>query len=150
MRVDLNISHDEEYEPSYTLGFHKTHREYFSVVHMGEGDGWNPDRPCMGSMIIFQGKIYLVDAGPNITYSLTALRIGVNEIEGIFQTHGHDDHFAGLTSLIRSDHRIKYYATPFVRDSVVKKYIALTGGAGIGLREVLRRAGPRLRRLEPH
>ncbi len=128
VRVDLNLSTGEEYEPSYSLGFHKTNREYFSVVHIGEGDGWNPDRPCMGSMIVFQGRIYLVDAGPNIMHSLTAMGIGINEIEGIFHTHGHDDHFAGLTSLIRSDHRIKYYATPLVRDSVVKKYAALTGG----------------------
>jgi hemerythrin len=128
VRVDLNLSADEEYRPSYTLGHHRVRREYFSVVHMGEGDGWNPNRPCMGSMIVFQGKIYLVDAGPNIMDSITALGIGINEIEGVLQTHAHDDHFAGLTSLIRSDHRIKYYATPLVRSSVVKKYVALTGG----------------------
>jgi hemerythrin len=128
VRVDLNLADDEEYGPSYTLGFHRIHREYFSIVHIGEGDGWNPDQPCMGSMIVFQGRIFLVDAGPNITHALTALGIGINEIEGVFQTHGHDDHFAGLTSLIRSDHRIQYYATALVRSSVVKKYMALTGG----------------------
>ncbi len=128
VRVSLNLGDNEEYEPSYTLGYHRMGREYFSVVHIGEGDGWNPDRPCMGSMIVFQGRIYLVDAGPNITHSLTALGIGINEIEGIFQTHSHDDHFAGLTSLIRSDHRIKYYAAPTVSASVVKKYMALTAG----------------------
>src|SRR5208283_5050905 len=49
------------------------------------------------------------------------------EVAGIFHTHGHDDHFAGLTSLVRADHRIAYFATPPVRASVVKKYAALTG-----------------------
>jgi hemerythrin len=128
VHVDLNLAEDQEYQPSYTLGFHRVHREYFSVVHIGEGDGWNPDLPCMGSMIVFQGRIYLVDAGPNITYSLTALGIGINEVKGVFVTHAHDDHFAGLTSLTRSDHRIAFYAAPLVRASVVKKYVALTGG----------------------
>ena len=84
---------------------------------------------CMGlsmaSIVIFQGKIYLVDAAPNILHFLEALGISVNEVEGLFHTHTHDDHFAGITTLIRADHRIKYYATPLVRKSVVKKLSAL-------------------------
>ena len=79
----------------------------------------------MASIVTFQGRIYLIDAGPNISHSLNALGINVNEIEGIFHTHAHDDHFAGLTSLIRSDHRIKYYSTRLVRESVTKKLAAL-------------------------
>lgn len=123
--VDLNLSGKEVYEAAYNLGFHKIKREYFSVVHSGEGDGWDVNRPCMSSIITFQGRIYLIDAGPNITYSLTALGISVNEIEGIFHTHAHDDHFNGLTVLMRSDHRIKHYSTPLVRSSIVKKLAAL-------------------------
>jgi hemerythrin len=78
-------------------------------------------------MVCFQGRLYLIDAGPNIQHTLTALGVSINEIAGIFHTHAHDDHFAGLTSLVRSDHRIPYFATPPVRTSVVKKYAALTG-----------------------
>ncbi|MEW6201473.1 MAG: cyclic nucleotide-binding domain-containing protein, partial [bacterium] len=125
--VDLNLSAGEEYEAAYQLGFHEIKREYFSVIHSGEGDGWDINRPCMGSILTFQGKIYLIDAGPNILHSLRALGIGVNEIEGIFHTHAHDDHFNGMTVLMRSDHKIKYYATPLVRGSVVKKLSALIG-----------------------
>jgi hemerythrin len=125
--VDLNLGDTEEYAPTYQLGFQSLRREYFSVVHIGEGDGWDVTRPCMGSMVCFQGRLYLIDAGPGIQHSLTALGISINEVAGIFHTHGHDDHFAGLTSLVRSDHRIAYYATPSVRASVVKKYAALTG-----------------------
>jgi hemerythrin len=51
----------------------------------------------------------------------------VNEIEGIFQTHCHDDHFAGLTSIVRSDRRLQYFAAPCVRASVEKKIGALMG-----------------------
>jgi len=123
--VDLNLPPGEEYHPPYTLGFHETRKEYFSVIHIGEGDGWDVNRPCMSSILMFQGKIYLLDAGPHIQHALTALGISINEIEGIIHTHCHDDHFAGLTSLVRSDHMIKYYATELVRASVVKKFTAL-------------------------
>ncbi len=59
--VDLNLGDTEEYLPTYQLGSHTLRREYFSVVHIGEGDGWDVTRPCMGSMICFQGRIYLID-----------------------------------------------------------------------------------------
>ncbi len=123
--VDLTLSLDKEYEPAYELGFYQIKPEYFSVIHSGDGDGWDINRPCMSSVLVFQEKIYLIDAGPNILTSLTALGIGVNEIEGIFQTHGHDDHFAGLPTLLRADHRIKFYSTSLVRASVTKKLSAL-------------------------
>jgi len=123
--VDLNLAPGENYGLPYPLNFQQIQREYFAVIHSGEGDGWNVNHPCMSSIIMFQGKIYLIDAGPDVLYSLMALGIGVNEIEGIFHTHAHDDHFAGFTTLMRSDHRIKYYATPLVRASVSKKMAAL-------------------------
>lgn len=123
--IDLNLHKMERYEPPYTLDFHKIKREYFSVIHLGEGNGWDRNRPCMGSLLNFHGKFYLIDAGPNLQLSLTSLGLSVNDIEGIFQTHGHDDHFCGLTSLVHTDHRIKYYATPLVRSSVIKKLSAL-------------------------
>ena len=125
VQVDLNLSEGEAYETPYELGAHQVSRDYFAITHSGEGDGWDTNRPCMASIVTFQGRIYLIDAGPNISHSLNALGINVNEIEGIFHTHAHDDHFAGLTSLIRSDHRIKYYSTRLVRESVTKKLAAL-------------------------
>ncbi len=121
VEVDLNLPGEEEYQPVYELGWYQIDREYFSVIHTGEGDGWDINRPCMSSILVFQGKIYLIDAGPNISASLSSLGISVNEVEGIFHTHLHDDHFAGLTTLLRADHKIKYYSTPLVRASVSKK-----------------------------
>ncbi len=123
--VDLNLKGSEEYECPYQLGIHKYRKDYFSVIHTGEGDGWDVNRPCMGSILISQGKIYLIDAGPNIMSSLISLGISIDEIEGIFHTHAHDDHFSGLTTLIRSGHRLKYYSTKLVRTSVVKKLASL-------------------------
>lgn len=123
--IDLNLESQETYPSPFSLGFHRVRREYFSAVHSGEGDGWDENRPCMASILSFQGKIYLIDAGPNILFILEALGIAVNEIEGIFQSHCHDDHFAGLPALMRADHRIRYFAHPLVRLSVTKKLCAL-------------------------
>ena len=123
--VDLNLSPGQVYQPPYSLGCHRVEREYFSVVHCGDGNGWDPDRPAMGSVLMFQGRVYLIDAGPNVQYTLNALGIGVNEVEGLFHTHCHDDHFAGLTTLLRADRRIRYFTTPLVRASVMKKLAAL-------------------------
>jgi len=125
--VDLNLAPGQTYEPPFRLGRSRIRREYFSVVHIGEGDGWDTTRPCMGSLLQFQGKNYLIDAGPNILDSLEAIGLGLTEIEGVFQTHGHDDHFAGLPSLAMSDHRLKFYSTKLVRSSVMKKMAALMG-----------------------
>ena len=123
--VDLNIGQNQSIRSPYPLGFQDIKREYFAVIHSGQGDGWDINRPAMSSILMFQGKVYLIDAGPNLAYCLTALGVGINEIEGVFQTHSHDDHFAGLTTLLRTDHRIKYYATPLVRATVFKKLAAL-------------------------
>lgn len=125
--VDLNLAPGQTYEPPFRLGRSRIRREYFSVVHIGEGDGWDTTRPCMGSLLQFQGKNYLIDAGPNILESLEAIGLGLTEIEGVFQTHGHDDHFAGLPSLAMSDHRLKFYSTRLVRASVMKKMASLMG-----------------------
>ncbi|GAB0055780.1 Bacteriohemerythrin [Candidatus Magnetaquicoccaceae bacterium FCR-1] len=123
--VDLNLAPGERYESAYPLGFQALPREYFAVVHSGEGDGWDVNRPSMSSILMFHGKIYLIDAGPNLFANLLALGIGIDEIEGIFHTHAHDDHFCGITTLMRSGRKIHYYATPLVRASVEKKLAAL-------------------------
>ncbi|MFW6228438.1 MAG: hypothetical protein ACOC2V_03180, partial [Alkalispirochaeta sp.] len=54
--ISLNLNWNETYQPPYVLGQHKIKREYFSVVHTGEGDGWDINRPCMASILVFQGR----------------------------------------------------------------------------------------------
>jgi len=124
-QVDLNLAPGESYDAPYTTGNHQVQREDFAVIHCGEGDGWDLRRQSMGSIVVFQGRFYLVDAGPSVLHTLNSLGIDVSEIEGIFHTHSHDDHFAGLPVLIASGHRLKYFATPLVRHSVTKKLAAL-------------------------
>ncbi len=125
--VDLNLKPGEIYECAYPLGYRRFEPEYFAVIHSGEGDGWDIERPCMSSIITYQGRLYLIDAGPHITSTMTALGIGIDQVDGIFHTHAHDDHFAGLTTLMRAGRRIRYFATPLIRASVTKKLSALLG-----------------------
>jgi hemerythrin len=125
--VDLNLHPGDAYECPYSLGFRRFEPEYFSVIHSGDGDGWNINNPYMSSIITYQGNIYLIDAGPYISKILAALGIGIDQVDGIFHTHAHDDHFAGLTALMRTSRRIRYFATPLVRASVEKKLSALLG-----------------------
>ncbi|MEO5353281.1 MAG: cyclic nucleotide-binding domain-containing protein [Magnetococcus sp. XQGC-1] len=123
--VDLNLPPNVPYQSPYALGYHRIKQPYCAVLHRGEGDGWDPHRPSMASIIMLQGRIYLIDAAPGLFYTLSALGIDISEVEGIFHTHAHDDHFAGLPALIHSGRRLKYYATPLVRAAVAKKLAAL-------------------------
>ncbi|MBF0218657.1 MAG: cyclic nucleotide-binding protein [Gammaproteobacteria bacterium] len=131
--VDLNLPPDVTYQSPYTLDYHEIPREYFSILHSGEGDGWDFKHPSMSSVIMYQGEVYLVDAPPNITDTLEMLGIDMSEVVGLFHTHVHDDHFAGLTTLMLCDHKIKYFATPMVRFSAEKKLAALLGESGLHL-----------------
>jgi len=123
--VDLNLKPGFTYECAYPLGYRKFESEYFAVIHSGEGDGWDVNRPTMSSIITYQGNLYLIDAGPHLVNTMSALGIGIDQVDGIFHTHAHDDHFAGLTALMRAGRRIKYFSTPLVRASVTKKFAAL-------------------------
>ncbi len=125
--VDLNIGKGGGKIAPYQLERVRAEPSEFSIIHIGEGDGWDPDHPCMGSIISWKGEYYLIDAGPNIGESLSALGIVPSEIRGIFQTHCHDDHFVGLTELLRIDRRIEFYSTPLVRKSILRKLCGLTG-----------------------
>lgn len=125
VQVDLNLEPNESYQSPLSFVSHYINREYFAVLHTGEGDGWDTERPAMASILMYQGKIFLIDAGAATLDSLKSLGIGINEIEGIFHTHSHDDHFAGLPHLMRTDKKIKYFSTSIVRQSVIKKLTAL-------------------------
>lgn len=125
--VDLNLNAGETFECPYPLGYRRFESEYFSVIHSGEGDGWDANRPCMASILTFQGRLYLIDAGPQIAQSLAALGIAIDQVDGLFHTHAHDDHFAGIAALMKAGRRLQYFATPLVRASVTKKLSSLLG-----------------------
>lgn len=113
--------------PPYELPRSIAPRSEFSVVHLGEGDGWDPTRPCIGSLIMHKGQPWLVDAGPDIEASLEAVGLGIGDLRGVFHTHVHDDHFIGLASLFRAPRRLRFCAVPWVRAAAAAKLAALAG-----------------------
>lgn len=125
IEINLNLGKNQTYPSPYILPQSKIEKNHFSVIHTGEGDGWDINRASMNSIISFEGKLYIIDVVPNIKYILNALSIDINEIEGVFQTHTHDDHIAGVTSLLRSDKRIKFFASKLVISAAAKKLSAL-------------------------
>lgn len=125
--VDLNLRPGEHYGAPYRLPLRRPEPAEFGVVHLGDGDGWDVHRPCTGSLVVHGDDLCLVDAGPNLGEGLRALGLTVNDLRRLFMTHCHDDHFVGLTALMRAERRILFHAVPWVRASVEKKFQALTG-----------------------
>lgn len=125
VEVDLNIKSDEHFSAPYELPFKNISPGKFSVTHTGEGNGWDKNRPCMASIIHHKNRVYLIDAGPNVLNNLSYLGVGLSEIDGIFLSHIHDDHFAGITELLNVERKLNFYATKLVRLTAEKKLSAL-------------------------
>ena len=125
--VDMNIPEGEDWSPSYSLPRRTVDDADFSVVHIGEGNGWDPSRPCMGSLLNHRGRRFLIDSGPGIDYSLNALGMDVNDIDGLFLSHAHDDHFAGISQLLNREKPLSVYAVEPVMATIRMKLASLMG-----------------------
>ena len=125
VEVDLNVPEGEDWKPSYQLPARSIPEARFSVTHIGEGNGWDEGRPCMGSMVNWNGRHYLIDAGPGIDFTLRALGLEIEDVRAVIFTHVHDDHFAGLTTLTEGHSRVRVHATPPVMATLRLKAAAL-------------------------
>lgn len=125
-KIEIDLSDDEE---RVELPFLVRDRQFaltnFSVMHSGEGNGWNPRYPCMGSLLINNGKIYAIDAGPGFSEIINYFGLDVRDLEGLFLTHIHDDHFAGIPGLLHSCKRLKLFSAPLIKHTAQKKFAAL-------------------------
>lgn len=125
VKVDLNLKPNKRYRPSYILPKVKIPKFKFGVVHIGEGNGWDPTRPCTSSLVVYRKKLFVLDAGPFIAESIKSIGYKVDQVEGVVFTHVHDDHFAGLYSLLKRKDRLKIFCTRVVKATVYKKFAAL-------------------------
>ena len=123
--IDLNLKKNQAYRSTYRLPKCQVPDAGFAIAHIGEGDGWDYSRPCIGSLVIHKNRRFLIDTGPHISQTLRALGIKHKEIDGVYFTHVHDDHFAGLFSLLRIRRKLAIYATKSVYLTIVKKLAAL-------------------------
>lgn len=127
VELDLNLQKGESFQPSYQLPKFKLPQAKFAVVHLGDGDGWDHLRPCLSSLLVYKNRYYLIDAGPFVWRNLKAFGLAPKDIEGMFLTHVHDDHFGGFYALLKKHPELKVFATPRIFLSLLKKYAALTG-----------------------
>jgi ribonuclease BN (tRNA processing enzyme) len=73
-----------------------------SLVTLGTASGpsLRPDRAQSSNLLTVNGTHYVVDAGDAVARRLAKAGIDVREIGTIFITHHHDDHTAGLGTLM--------------------------------------------------
>src|SRR4029434_5375749 len=64
------------------------------------GPSLRPDRAQSSNLLTVNGTHYVVDAGDGVARRLAEAGIDVREIGTIFITHHHDDHTAGLGTLM--------------------------------------------------
>jgi ribonuclease BN (tRNA processing enzyme) len=72
------------------------------LITLGTLGGPNPraKRAQTSNLLIVDGEFYVIDAGDGVARRLAKARIPIREIGTIFITHHHDDHTAGLGTLM--------------------------------------------------
>lgn len=73
-----------------------------SLVTLGTAAGPNtrPDRAQAANLLTVNGVHYVIDAGDGVTRRLVEAGVELREVGPIFITHHHDDHTAGLGTLM--------------------------------------------------
>lgn len=72
------------------------------LITLGTSGGPNPrgQRAQTSNLLIVNGALYIIDAGDGVSRRLARAGINIREIGTIFLTHHHDDHTAGLGTLM--------------------------------------------------
>lgn len=72
------------------------------LITLGTSGGPNPrgQRAQTSNLLIVNGALYVIDAGDGVSRRLAKAGINIREIGTIFVTHHHDDHTAGLGTLM--------------------------------------------------
>jgi ribonuclease BN (tRNA processing enzyme) len=76
------------------------------LVTLGTGGGpaSRAERAQSSNLLIVNGALYVVDAGPGITDRLMRARINFRDVDNFFITHAHDDHTGGLGELLTAQY----------------------------------------------
>jgi hemerythrin len=125
--IDLNLEQNGHYKTPYKNDFVNNKKSDFAVIHTGLGDGWSMDDGSMSTLLSCGFNYFMIDSPTNLSYFLHKLGIGINEIEAVFVTHCHDDHFLGFVDYIRRGTKIKSYAIGLINAQIKEKLFVLTG-----------------------
>ena len=71
-------------------------------------------RAQSSNLLIVNGRLYVVDAGPGVTRRLTRAGISIRDIDNIFITHAHSDHTGGLGELLTAEYNFNRNRTKAV------------------------------------
>ena len=73
-----------------------------SLITLGTAGGpsLTPNRAQSSNLLTVNGTYYVIDAGDGVARRLSKTGINVRDIGIIFLTHHHDDHTAGLATLM--------------------------------------------------
>ena len=82
------------------------------LITLGTAGGPLPraDRAQSSNALIVNGTPYLIDAGDGVTRRLVQAGIDFRKIDHIFITHNHNDHMAGLATLLDSEWQYSHRA----------------------------------------
>ena len=93
----IALAHESMAQTGAALSKAGTH-----LITLGTSSGPNPraHRAQSSNLLIVNGALYVVGAGDGVSRRLTEAGIDIREIGTIFITHHHDDHTAGLGTLM--------------------------------------------------
>jgi ribonuclease BN (tRNA processing enzyme) len=78
------------------------------------GPGGHVDRAGIASLVTVGWRHYLIDAGEAVSRQLARAGLKVLDLDGVFLTHLHDDHTAGLPGVVTFRHTMRGGPLPLI------------------------------------
>ena len=96
----------------------------FNLRLLGTSEGFDPLRPANGLLLRLQGKWFLWDCPSYLRLHLQAIGLTLDDVEGIFVSHVHEDHLE-VAETLSSGRRLKIYSSPEIFECMLVKVMAL-------------------------
>jgi ribonuclease BN (tRNA processing enzyme) len=108
------------------LGQPATEARNETLITLGTEGGPVPhgERSGIATLLQVNGKSYLFDAGNGVTRQLAGAGVKLIEVQKIFLTHLHDDHYSGLAAFVgelwtsKPENPVEIYGPPLVQNVI--------------------------------
>jgi CRP-like cAMP-binding protein len=102
--------------------------DQFGFTVLGSDSAFSNAGPTTTNLLGLGGAFFLWDCSPFTSWILDRLGISLDDIQGIFVSHIHDDHVVDLYRFAWNGHRLtELITTAEVREQVLRKFAALWG-----------------------